>query len=161
MPSLWMASRLRLCESAYRTTRAGSRPHGAGCARAAVAARLHPAAERRRRCGGLHVCGCLKSPTGRRVLMSNPPKHSRQVSMCGRSAVAARLHPAAERRRRCGGLRVCGCLKSPSGRRALKPNPHEAVRAKCRCVAARLWLRACIQQRSDVAAVYDFKSAAV
>ena len=39
--------------------------------------------------------------------------------------------------------------------------PPGAVRAKCRCVAVRLWLRTYIQQLSDAVAVDDFKSAAV
>ena len=39
---------------------------------------------------------------------------------------------------------------------------HGAVRAKCRCVAVRVWLRVYIQQLSDAVAVDDaFKSVAV
>ena len=34
---------------------------------------------------------------------SRPPSGSCQVSVCGSAAVVSRLHPAAERRRRCGG----------------------------------------------------------
>ena len=77
------------------------------------------------------------------------------MSMRSSAAVAARLHPAAGRRRRCGWLQVYGCVKALTVPRALVPDPTERV------ALVRLWLRACIQQRSDAVDVEDFTSAAV